>query len=57
MEMKIKNQGLPVQEHPERGLIKWTSPKIVTIISEKVESGFPPAVEGGHTVGSDPGGS
>lgn len=50
-------QELSKKETPERGKINWTSPKVVTIVSEKAESGFPPAVEGGHTVGSDPGGS
>ncbi len=48
--MKAKNtQELSIQETPVQSMMKWTSPKIVTLNSEKSEAGVFAGPEGSHT--------
>lgn len=48
--METRNaQKLSVPENPELGRLKWTSPIIVTIKSEKSEVGATSGAEGGHS--------
>lgn len=50
MNMETRNtQELSLPETPERVMLKWTTPKVVTISSEKSESGAYAGLEGSHT--------
>jgi hypothetical protein len=49
---KSNAQELPIPKCHDQGRIKWTSPKIVTIISEKAEVGIAAGHEGVHSGGS-----
>ena len=42
------NKELPISERHVQGKVKWISPKIVTINTEKAESGVISGTEGVH---------